>query len=262
MTHEEELNTAGMECSGNPLEQLRADELSGQRKTITTAFRRFGLAGKVVRALRTPQVNCFDFTPGRGESSEAYQEVAECIAEGARLQLTGLGRSAKWRIELPSMYLASVTAGELSASRAARLRDKLKHRIYDIMLKQIDFDNDILGAAAGEIADDVMRQLGKMPIDTQKTEDGQSQDSRQVLLRAAKIVLASGVARISRLQRRLGLGYNKACAIMETLEKCGIVSPYSGNGVPRKILVESLDEAWKRILMNNSTICNLFAEHS
>lgn len=262
MTHEEELNTAGMECDGNPLEQLRADELSGQRKTITTAFRRFGLAGKVVRALRTPQGNCFDFTPGSGESIEAYQEVAECIAEGTRLQLTGPKRRAKWRIELPSNYLDSAAAGECSASRDARLRDKLKRRIYDIMLKQIDFDNDILGAAAAEIADAVMRQLGKTPADTQKTEDAQLQDSRQVLLKAVKIVLASGIARVARFQRRLGLGYNKACAIMETLEKCGIVSPFSDDGVPRKILVESLDEAWKRILMNNSTICNLFAEHS
>ena len=48
------------------------------------------------------------------------------------------------------------------------------------------------------------------------------------------------------------VGYNKACAIMESLEDYGIVSLPPGDG-PRTLLVKSVEEARQIILMTDST---------
>lgn len=56
---------------------------------------------------------------------------------------------------------------------------------------------------------------------------------------AARIVVQSGVASTSSLQRRYSIGYNRAGKIMDQLEESGIVGPAQG-GKPRQILVDSM----------------------
>lgn len=56
---------------------------------------------------------------------------------------------------------------------------------------------------------------------------------------AARIVVQSGVASTSSLQRRYSIGYNRAGKIMDQLEEAGIVGPAQG-GKPRQILVDSM----------------------
>lgn len=55
--------------------------------------------------------------------------------------------------------------------------------------------------------------------------------------RAKHIVLSEKKTSISYLQRRLGVGYNRAATLMEELEKNGIVGPDPGNSGKREILV-------------------------
>lgn len=52
-------------------------------------------------------------------------------------------------------------------------------------------------------------------------------------------VITSGTASTSNLQRRYGIGYNRAGKIMDQLEEAGIVGPSMG-GKPRAVLVQSL----------------------
>lgn len=54
---------------------------------------------------------------------------------------------------------------------------------------------------------------------------------------AVRVILESGQASVSILQRRLGLGYTRAARIIDMMEKEGIVGPYQGSK-PRKILVD------------------------
>jgi len=56
---------------------------------------------------------------------------------------------------------------------------------------------------------------------------------------AAEIVVSSGVASTSSLQRRYSIGYNRAGKIMDQLEAAGIVGPSQG-GKPRQVLVDHL----------------------
>ncbi|MDB5177295.1 MAG: cell division protein FtsK [Candidatus Saccharibacteria bacterium] len=59
---------------------------------------------------------------------------------------------------------------------------------------------------------------------------------------ALRIVVDSGKASASLLQRRLGIGYAKAARYIDTMEDQGIVGQSTGNSKPRDVLVRSMDE--------------------
>ena len=59
---------------------------------------------------------------------------------------------------------------------------------------------------------------------------------------AADVVLETGQASVSMLQRRLKLGYARAARIMDLMEELGIVGPYAGSK-PRNILITK--EQWE-----------------
>lgn len=61
---------------------------------------------------------------------------------------------------------------------------------------------------------------------------------------AAAFIVSSETASTSSLQRRYGIGYNRAGRIMDQMEAAGIVSPSQG-GKPRKVLVDSIQLAAK-----------------
>lgn len=56
---------------------------------------------------------------------------------------------------------------------------------------------------------------------------------------AAKIIVQTGVASTSSLQRRYSIGYNRAGKIMDQLEAAGIVGPATG-GKPRIVLIDAM----------------------
>lgn len=59
---------------------------------------------------------------------------------------------------------------------------------------------------------------------------------------AIKTVLESKRGSISLIQRRLGVGYQRAARLMETMEKLGLVGPYNGAN-PREVLITP--EQWQ-----------------
>ena len=60
---------------------------------------------------------------------------------------------------------------------------------------------------------------------------------------AVRVVVDSGKASTSLLQRRLGLGYGRAAKLIDIMEEQGIISPATGNK-PREVLVTSMDEVF------------------
>ena len=74
-----------------------------------------------------------------------------------------------------------------------------------------------------------------------ESNETQSKNDRTLFLKAIQIVVEDGCT-VSRIQRKLIIGYNKACSLVEMMEKYGIVSPQQDNGM-RNVLVDSYDEA-------------------
>ncbi|MDB5183910.1 MAG: putative cell division FtsK/SpoIIIE, partial [Candidatus Saccharibacteria bacterium] len=59
---------------------------------------------------------------------------------------------------------------------------------------------------------------------------------------ALRIVVSSGKASASLLQRRLGIGYAKAARYIDTMEDQGIVGQSTGNSKPRDVLITNMDD--------------------
>ena len=66
-------------------------------------------------------------------------------------------------------------------------------------------------------------------------------DDEALLRRALEIFRENRRASTSSLQRRLGLGYNRAARVLDKLQERGYIGPPNGNNGPREILVD-LDE--------------------
>lgn len=79
----------------------------------------------------------------------------------------------------------------------------------------------------------------------------QSQEKKQVMGdfkrdevydEARRLVLDTGQASVSMVQRRLGLGYTRAARLIDMMEEDGVVGPYRG-AKPREILIERPNKA-------------------
>ncbi len=64
-------------------------------------------------------------------------------------------------------------------------------------------------------------------------------DRDSIFEEAAQFIISGETASTSSIQRRFGVGYNRAGRIMDQLEAAGIVGPSQG-GKPRKVLVDSI----------------------
>ena len=61
-------------------------------------------------------------------------------------------------------------------------------------------------------------------------------DSDELLPAAVDVILETGQASVSMLQRRLKLGYSRAARLVDQMEERGIVGPFEGSK-PRQILI-------------------------
>ncbi|MBI4838214.1 MAG: DNA translocase FtsK [Nitrospirae bacterium] len=73
-----------------------------------------------------------------------------------------------------------------------------------------------------------------------ETEDEGGEDRDELYHQAKDLILSTGQASISYIQRRLKIGYNRAARIMEMMEEDGLVGPPGEAGKPREILKRRL----------------------
>ena len=95
--------------------------------------------------------------------------------------------------------------------------------------------------AEPEFREELMRRPPN-PKDVKKGEDDMfDPDSDDLLADAAQLVIETGSASVSMLQRRLRVGYTRAGRLIDMLERRGVVGPWEGSK-PRQILIDA-DEA-------------------
>ena len=88
-----------------------------------------------------------------------------------------------------------------------------------------------------------LRKQGKPTYDEtitaeeKTTTEGVEMDKDDLYDEAARIVVQSGQASISYLQRRLRIGFSRAARLVDMMEMEGLVSPAAG-GKPREVLVD------------------------
>ena len=75
---------------------------------------------------------------------------------------------------------------------------------------------------------------------------GDGDDGDELLPAAVEVVLETGQASVSMLQRRLKLGYSRAARLVDQMEERGIVGPFEGSK-PRQLLISR--EKWQELQM-------------
>ena len=134
-------------------------------------------------------------------------------------------------------------------SMADQFTDKI-NRLYDDV-DEVTRTNDAaevrMKELSGELWDEypvweslVSQIAGLLPHEEVK-EDRKAVTVDNMFEDAARLVVVSRRGSTSDLQRRLGLGYAKACRVLEDLEAAGIVGPQTGQR-PREVLVSDLAE--------------------
>ena len=108
----------------------------------------------------------------------------------------------------------------------------------------------------GETAysEDVMRQIEQAVQDKDKKSApaeaaSGSDDGDELLPAAVEVVLETGQASVSMLQRRLKLGYSRAARLVDQMEERGIVGPFAGSK-PRQLLIDKAK--WQEMPMGNA----------
>ena len=108
----------------------------------------------------------------------------------------------------------------------------------------------------GETAysEDVMRQIEQAVQDKDKKSApaeaaSDADDGDELLPAAVEVVLETGQASVSMLQRRLKLGYSRAARLVDQMEERGIVGPFEGSK-PRQLLIDKAK--WQEMQMGKA----------
>ncbi len=133
------------------------------------------------------------------------------------------------------MLFISNIFGGMKRIQAPLVTEKEIERIVDFWAKQAlekeDFEKEEISLEEYE--------KPKEAIETEETEE-------ELVKAAFQIILETGKASTSLLQRKLKIGYSRAARILDILEEKGIVGPQEGTK-PRKILIENIEEFKEKI---------------
>jgi DNA segregation ATPase FtsK/SpoIIIE, S-DNA-T family len=90
-----------------------------------------------------------------------------------------------------------------------------------------------------EFAEELL-EAAEPPLEEGAGDDDFDPDQDDLLDQAAQVVVESGTASVSMIQRRLRVGYTRAGRLIDMLERRGIISGYEGSK-PRQVLVGIAD---------------------
>ena len=120
-------------------------------------------------------------------------------------------------------------------------RDELMEVVKQIIDEQKEgLANRIVDSFIDKVGDIALKERHQA-IESETTEEPQIEDLRE-LLAACRIIIDKRCISISLLQRQLGIGFNRAFAIIKALKQHGVIS----NDL-ETILVNSIDEAKEKI---------------
>ncbi|MEY8388661.1 DNA translocase FtsK [Oscillospiraceae bacterium 38-13] len=106
---------------------------------------------------------------------------------------------------------------------------------------EAQYDDDVI-AKIEESVQEKGGKGGKAPAEPEE------QESDELLPAAVEVILETGQASTSMLQRRLKLGYSRAARLVDQLEERGYVGPFEGSK-PRQLLITK--EKWQEIKLGS-----------
>ena len=209
-----------------------ADIMATAKNDVETALQRLAAKARaagihVIIATQRPDVKVITGTI----KSNFPVRIAFRVASATDSMTILGGKGAEALLGKGDMLYKSGGIG-LERIQGAMAQDDERNRVVEYIAQQLpqSFEENMF-----TIVEDTEGQDGGHDGDND-SGDGR-EDGDDLYERAKHIVLSEKKTSISYLQRRLGVGYNKAATLMEELEDNGIVGPDPGNSGKREILV-------------------------
>lgn len=192
--------------------------------------------------------------------------IASQEIEGAIMRLAQLSRAVGIHIILATQRPSvDVITGVIKANFPARISFKVASKVDSRTVLDMNGADKLLGRgdmlfiepgtskpirAQGSLVSDkeiervidfitsqVSAQYEDELLKAQEKKRYTTEEKDELYDEAVRLVLESGLASVSLLQRRMKLGHMRAARLIDTMEEAGIVGPYQGSK-PREILVD------------------------
>ncbi len=108
---------------------------------------------------------------------------------------------------------------------------------------EVQYSDEVIQKIEESMAE---KERGKGSGNVQAAQADPAGDFDELLPAAVEVVLETGQASVSMLQRRLKLGYSRAARLVDQMEDRGIVGPFEGSK-PRQLLISK--ERWQELQM-------------
>ena len=105
------------------------------------------------------------------------------------------------------------------------------------VMKEVESNAEVTGTKSGK------GSSGPSSGGNNASVEGSADEADELLTAAIEIVVETGMASVSMLQRRLKLGYSRAARLVDQMEERKIVGPFEGSK-PRQVLISK--EEWNR----------------
>ena len=113
---------------------------------------------------------------------------------------------------------------------------------------EASYDKDVIDKIEQNVAE---KERGAGGKGAAGADELPADDGDEMLDAAIEVVLETGQASVSMLQRRLKLGYSRAARIVDQMEERGVVGPFEGSK-PRQLLISR--EQWEELKMKGRSL--------
>ena len=113
---------------------------------------------------------------------------------------------------------------------------------------EASYDKDVIDKIEQNVAE---KERGGNKGGAAPAEEAPADSADEMLNAAIEVVMETGQASTSMLQRRLKLGYSRAARIVDQMEERGIVGPFEGSK-PRQLLITK--EQWQELKMKGQQL--------
>ena len=114
---------------------------------------------------------------------------------------------------------------------------------------EANYSDEVIAKIEESVQEKEKGGKGGGPAPASAPSDGAENDGDELLPAAVEVVLETGQASVSMLQRRLKLGYSRAARLVDQMEERGIVGPFEGSK-PRQLLITR--EQWQQLQTGES----------
>ncbi|MFA6294435.1 MAG: DNA translocase FtsK 4TM domain-containing protein [Victivallales bacterium] len=220
------------------IDELADIMMSEAKSSVENSIARIAQKGRaagihMVVATQTPRKQIITGVIKANLPARIAFQVSSIVDSGVILDRKGaeklLGRG--------DMLFIPPGSSSLDRIQGAYVLDKEIEKVVTFVSEQAEqsFDETVLCGNAAELEAEIPIGEGGEGEDDDLFGGGDSEED--LLERAIQAVLTDGKASTSYVQRRLGIGYNKAANLIEIMEKKGIVGPPMGASAKREILV-------------------------